>query len=498
MVLRIPSMSAAVLPLLLSAGLTACNDSSIEPPPGRAPVAAAERRNIVLVTIDTLRADHLHCYGYPRATSPNLDRLAAQGVRFEQAIVQWPKTGPSMASLMTSTYGSTSGVMRTTLDQKVPRVYDLLPELLRSAGYQTFGVVANLSLSPKFSFDQGFDHYLVENANTGADHVSALARGLFEHRDPARPLFLWVHYLDPHAPYRPPPKFSEEFVGDEWFESDDRPPVPVDPRVADSTAQERHGNQIGQIPKYAYLPGKERIRDYVAQYDGDIRFLDEHLGRLMLWLGEQGHLERALLVITADHGESLGDHDYFFEHGRFPYDDCARVPLILIHPEWAPARVAAPVALLDVAPTLLELVGIAPGWQFEGRSLVDWLRAGDHGTPPRPVFTQSGYEQEFETSVRDGRYKLIRIGSRRMAELLTGRPYELYDVLADPGETRNLVDERPEVFESLRTMLDAFVEDARARVPPPPDGDAFTPTDEERRLIDALGYADDKRTDDHR
>jgi len=497
------------VPLRLLAAVVAALPACARPDPDSPPIApapapraataaradaaapgAVDRRSIVLVTIDTLRADHLGCYGYPRATSPRIDEVARRALVFERASTQWPTTGPSMASLITSTYGSTSGVMRWTMEQKVPRSYDLLTELLHEAGWQTLGVVANFSLAPKFQFDQGFDRFVVVDG-APADRVSAAARELMDARDPGRPYFLWVHYLDPHAPYKPPPGFAEEFDGDALYAADERPPVPIDPAAEDASAQKTPGASIGRIPAYAYLPGKDRVRDYVVRYDGDVRFLDHELGALLDWLREHADLDQAILVVTSDHGEGLGEQNYYFEHGRFPYENCAHVPLLLVHPAWEPARIAAPVGLIDVAPTLLEAVGLEPGWQFEGSSLLPWLRDGAREPDARPVFTESGFTQAYDVSIRRGRHKLIRIGTRHISRLLTGRPYELYDLVADPGETRNLVDELPDAFESLRAELDAFVETAYARKPPT-DSEAAALSDEERRILIQQGYAHDK------
>ena len=479
--LRFAAALLAASPLLAS-----CSRGEHEDAP-----KSRELWNIVIVTLDALRYDHLHCYGYPRETTPHLDRVAARGLLFEHAVAQWPKTGPSMASMMTSTYGSTNGV-KETFCQKIPRAYDLLAEILHGAGYQNFGVMANLSLSPKMNFDQGFDEgcFVVSTA-VDAKSITAQAKGLFGKRDPSRPFFLWVHYLDPHAPYAPPPGYGEEFGSDPIFVSDRRPKIPVDPRVKDPGAAVVENNEIGFIPAYTYLPGKDELRDYVAKYDGDIRFTDEHVGDLLDWMGAQGALEHTIVVVTSDHGESLGDHNYYFEHGRFPYDDCLRVPLIIVHPGWNPARIAAPVALLDVAPTLLEWTGLAPGWQFEGHSLAKWLSGGAR-EQPRPVFSESGYHKQFEVSVCKGRYKLIRVGTHYMTGLLTGKPYELYDVVADPGETKNLVDVKPDVAEELRDLLDAHAEAAWVRAPPPEDGEAYTPNAHEKEQIDKLGYGKDK------
>ncbi len=453
---------------------------------------ASHPHNLVLITIDTLRADHLSCYGYQRRTTPRFDELAQKGTLFEQAMTQWPKTSPAVASLLTSTYGSTSGVARTTLDKKVPLSYELLPELLHAAGYETLGAVANMSLSPTFHFDQGFDHFEAINRNADATGLGKLARELLARRDRSRPYLLWLHYLDPHAPYLPPARCSKDFVGDALYEADVRPPVPIDPVVRDPHAPKQECNDLGQVPAYAYMPGKNHIRDYVAQYDGDIRYVDEQVGALLDEMRNDGHLDGAIVVLTADHGEALGGHNYFFEHGRFPYDDCLRVPLIVVHPEWQPARVSSPVGLIDLAPTLLEMVGVEPGWQFQGRSRLAWLRAGAPEEQAAPVFSESGYIKAFEVSIHKGRHKLIKLGSRYLAEMLTGAPYELYDVLADPDETKNLVDEQPELFESLRVELDAYARIAYARVPPPPDDEAFRPTAEELEIIRSLGYGNDQ------
>lgn len=451
---------------------------------------------MLLVTIDTLRADHLSCYGYARKTSPCIDALAAQGTLFEQAIVQWPKTGPSMASLLTSTYGSTSGVMRETLKIKVPLHYQLLSELVQDAGWNTLGVVSNISLSDKFQYHQGFDRFVVHAGDAcRGDAVTNRAIELLEGRDAQKNFFLWVHYLDPHAPYVPPRRHIEPFLNDEMWKADTRSPLPLDPRILDPTAPAPAMNDLGMVPSYAYFPArypwvkeKDQLRNYIAAYDGDIRYLDEQFGKLLDFMNGKQLLANTIIVLTSDHGEGLGEHDYYFEHGRFPYDDCARVPLVIVHPDWEPRRVASPVALLDVAPTLLDLLALQNGWQFEGQSLRPWLAAGATSAAARAVFTESGYTKEFDVAVRRGQWKLIKIGSLKTAALLTGKKYELYDLEADPGEMNNLVDQETEIFERLKEELDAFVDEAYAKTPPDPEGVELS--EEERAQMEALGYAD--------
>jgi len=469
------------------------------PPPARR--APPDALNVLLITIDTLRADHLSCYGYARKTSPCIDALAAQAVLFEECLVQWPKTGPSMASLLTSTYGSTNGVMRRTLDIKVPLHYDLLPELMQRAGWNTLGVVSNISLSEKFHFDQGFDRFAVHAGDQcRADAVTTRATDLLAERDTSKPYFLWVHYLDPHAPYVPPRRHIEPFLGDALWQADARPPLPVDPRVADPAAPAPENQDIGMIPAYAHFPArypwvkqsdKDQARNYVAAYDGDVRYVDEHVGKLLDWMMAADLLRTTIIVLAADHGEGLGEHDYWFEHGRFPYDDCVHVPLMVVHPDWKARRVATPVALLDVAPTIAELTGVANGWQFEGKSLAPWLAAGAPEEQARPVFVESGYSERYEFSLRRGKWKLIRVGSPETAKLMKGGKYELYDVVADPGETQNLYDDAAAaaVVDSLTEELEAFVAAAAAKKAP--DAEGATLTEEERAQMKALGYGEE-------
>lgn len=453
--------------------------------------------NVLLITVDTLRADHLSCYGYSRPTSPCIDRLAAQGTLFERCIVQWPKTGPSMASMLSSTYGSTSGVMRETLKVKVPLHYELLPEIVQRSGWNTLGVVSNISLSEKFQYDQGFDRYFVHpGASSRGDAVTDRAIELLEKREPQKNFFLWAHYLDPHAPYIPPKRHIEPFLSDAKWQAGAAPPLRIDPRVADPGAPAPEMNDLGMVPAYAHFPArypwvkeKDQLRNYVAAYDGDIRYVDEQIGKLLDWMNERQLLTNTVIAFTADHGEGLGGHDYYFEHGRFPYDDCAHVPLIVVHPDWQPRRVAAPVALMDLAPTLLDLLGLKNGWQFEGQSLRAWLAAGAPAEAAAPVFTESGYTKEYDVAVRRGKWKLIKIGSQKTAALLTGKKYELYDVEADPGETKNLVDEESEILEQLKEELDAFVDLAYAKTPPDPEGVELSA--EEKAQMEALGYTGD-------
>lgn len=457
------------------------------PPWDVSPVARGY--HVLLITIDTLRADHLHCYGYPRETSRHLDALAARSQRFDQAFVQWPKTGPSIASIMTSTYGSTSGVMRTTGKIPVPRSYDCLAELLARAGYQTRAVVTNGSLSRKLNYDQGFEVYeqVFERDRAHAERMTAAAIELLRTRDPSRPFFQWVHYVDPHMPYHPPREYRERFVGDSLYEADQRGPVPLDPRITGEGKAPEGG--LGAILKGSHLDGLDEVRDYVARYDAEILYLDEHVGTLLAEVEREGLLSSTLVIVTSDHGESLGDHGYYFRHGQLPYDACLRVPWILYHPDLPPRVIRAPVALLDLAPTVVEALHVPPGWQFEGTSLLRHLH--ESSDPTRPVFSEAGYHDAFSLTVRHGDYKLIHVGDPRLAKILRGEPRELYHVASDPGETLHLGADGGRVARGLRRLLDPVVAAAYGKVPPIGDGEAILSDEAERNLVE-LGYVDGK------
>lgn len=410
--------------------------------------------NILLITIDTLRADHLGAYGYTRDTSPNIDRLARGGVLFQRAVAQWPKTSPSFASMLSSTYGHTNGLIRTH-GQRMPDRFFLLAELLKAGGYTTWATVANVNLAKTFNFDQGFDTY-EEVWKEGGDErlrsqlVTRRGLDLLRRASRERPFFLWLHYLDPHARYQPIEPYDEMFVDDAYFDPAWRVPLLDKPR-----------RDIGGIPTRATLGGEDRIGYYTAQYDAEIRSVDEQVGIVLKTLEEQGLAAETLVILTADHGESLGDHNYFFDHGRFPYDDCVRVPLIVRGPGAGESGriVRSPVGLIDLAPTLLDLAGLPSAAEAEGESLRPLLE-GDREDGARRIyaFTESGYSQDYQRSITTERYKLVYVPDPGDQQVMQGRELELYDLHEDPGETKNLIDEQPEVARLLWARLARWME----------------------------------------
>jgi arylsulfatase A-like enzyme len=427
--------------------------------------------NILLITVDTLRADHLSSYGYVRPTSPVIDRLAAEGVRFDQAQVQWPKTTPSFASMFTASYPKDNQIVRTA-GQPVSCKFAMLAEMLRRQGYATAAVVANAAVGSDFYFDQGFDEFIetwkLHESQKGADPnraeaVTNLAIGQLDRlKASGKPYFLWVHYLDPHAPYEPPAPYRDRFQNDEHFDASVRIPLSDKPK-----------QQMFGIGSERMLDGRDELAFYVARYDAEIAYTDEQIGRLLGEMKTRGLLDKTLTAFTADHGESLGDHGYYFDHGRFSFQTCLRVPLILHYPGVFGARVDKEAAeLIHLAPTLLEAAGVklANGGWMQGRTLTPRLRGQEEParsseeakaaeTAPTPglAFAEAGWEtnNKWQKVARDRRFKLIYAQTRPEQRWIGGEGvrFTLFDLANDPGETKNVIDQFPQDAERLKREL---------------------------------------------
>jgi arylsulfatase A-like enzyme len=456
--------------------------------------------NILLITVDTLRADHVSSYGYPRRTTPVLDRLAADGVRFDQTAVQWPKTTPSFASMFTSTYSKDNDIVRK-VGIAVPCRFEMLAKVLKRRGYSTRAVVSNGALASEFNFDQGFDTYvetwkLAARAGADPNHAEAVTRlaiglldGLARDAGARRPWFLWVHYIDPHFPYAPPGRWRDLFQGDRLFDGSVKVPIATD----------RPKMQMGGIGREEVLDGHDDLAFYVARYDAAVAYADSQIGVLLDEMRRRGLLAHTLTAFTSDHGESLGEHGYYFDHGRFGFQTCLRVPLVLHYPGVLAPRVdRQPVELLDLAPTLLEAAGAElPGgaWK-QGHSLTPRLRglpatgrppaaAGAPGAPEVPgepapgalaaqgepgaaagggrqalAFSEAGWETngKWQKAVRDGRFKLLYAQTYHEQRWIGGEgvKFALYDLAADPLETRNVADRFPAERERLKRALWAW------------------------------------------
>lgn len=517
-----PTRSFAV-PLLLAgltlaAGILACNEPHPGPPAVKVEPLPA-KSNILLITVDTLRADHLSAWGYTRQTSPAIDRLAAEGVRFDQAQVQWPKTTPSFASIFTATYPKDNRIVRTA-GQPISCQFLTLPEVLKKQGYATYAVIANAAVGSDFFFNQGFDEYIetwkLPHGADGADPnraeaVTQLAVSLLDRlQKTGKPYFLWVHYLDPHFPYEPPPDARGKFQGDSHF----------DPSVKIQVAADKPRQQMFGIGSEHVLDGHSDLAFYIARYDAEIAYTDAQIGRLLDEMKKRRMLDKTVTAFTADHGESLGDHGYYFDHGRFSFQTCLHVPLVLHYPGVLKPRVdKEPAELIDLAPTLLEVAGVPldHGVWMQGRTLTPRLRgqaeavktpqapegtAADSAAPAGPqadhpglAFSEAGWENnnKWQKVVRDGRFKLIFAQTRPEQRFIGGEGvrFTLFDLVNDPGETVNVVDSHPQEAERLKKQLWRWEKMPPFKVDVDTEGGtcgAREMDEETRKLLKSLGY----------
>jgi arylsulfatase A-like enzyme len=438
--------------------------------------ATASGPNLLVVSIDTLRADHTTPYGYGRDTTPGLSALAAQGTRFAVAYAPTPLTAPSHATLFTGQYPGSHGLLKNGVD--LDARMRTLAEMLGEHGYQTAAVVSSFVLDARFGFDQGFDTYLddfsIEGAtdkvetwknhaveggfDTRADDTTRRAlRWLWVDRDAERPFFLFVHYSDPHNPYVPPASVSSRF--------------PLPPLAAADVDD----------------PAKQTLRKGVHDYDGEVAFVDQEVVRLLEELERLELEDETLVVVTADHGEGLMDHGRWF-HGVDVHEEAVRIPLVVRWPGVVPAgrRGTSPVELVDLAPTLLDLLGIEHGGErFEGRSLAGFLRGEAEPDRDDPVFLhRRRYAPQVVQGTRvSGEQHAVIQGSWKLIDHSQGDD-ELYDLARDPEERDNRIDAEPERAAALRRLLD----DWRSGHAEPRETPALDP--EERRALEALGYVE--------
>jgi choline-sulfatase len=435
-------------------------------------------QRIVLVTIDTLRADHLGVYGYPRDTSPFLDRLASEGVLFERAFAPISTTVPSHAALFTSAYPAELAVLKN--GHRLADSHTTLAERLGARGFTTAAFVSLATHFRPGGLDQGFAHFDVptaRDARSGAQTVQAAGRWLAARPREER-LFLWVHLFDPHWPYRPPAKFHDPFR---------RAPRKVRQDFL-RFLQESHHLDLG------FFGGPRETLRTIDAYDGEVRAADHALEELFASVGASGAVEDTLWIVTSDHGEGLGNH-HFLDHGKNIYNEQLRVPLIVHGARWAerPRRVAEVVELVDVVPTVFALLGgeEAGSEAWRGSSLVPLLAGGD-GFRAKRAFAQRRHfdatDPDDEAWRKSGNYEegdtwaLQDVGFKYLHRTAGGS--ELFDLAADPYETHNLLGQgRREELELRRSLLARLAEQQRS----PGEGPELV-APEEIEALRSLGY----------
>jgi len=407
--------------------------------------------NILLIAVDTLRAQQLGCYGYRYPTSPVIDDLAREGVLFEDMIASAIPTHPSFTTLYTGQHAMTHGVVAHEGEVHLSRKATLLPQILLRQGWTTCAV-DNLA-SARVWFQWGYEFYMdpsqrrslglmvsCEEQNTRA--IEFLRKYSDEQ------FFLFVHYWDPHTPYLPPERYRNLFY--EGDEKSKRNP-------ANRSLERLWRHPLGKAWRETWfrsLGGDITDADYIrALYDAEIRYVDDGIGALLTALDETGRADETLVVLMGDHGECLGEHDIWYDHHGL-YDENLRVPFILRLPGRLPSgkRVSQTVRTMDIAPTILDLAGVPAPQSFEGNSLVPLALGKEEPTIDRVISLECTWQAKWSLRTEDYKYILAR-----SIDFYGSPPEELYDRKADPFETRNIAEDKPEVAATLREELEEWI-----------------------------------------
>jgi len=423
--------------------------------PGHLSAQSTPRLNVILISLDQLRADQLHCLGNPRLTSPNLDRLAERGVRFSHFYSVAPWTAPSYTSLMTSLFPSRHGVTLfwhpdySLVSPDVP----MLAEIFKAQGYHTAAFVNN-GVAGKALTGRGFDEYDQgqpnaqvkditrrggEAYNLAPETARKILPWLDQHR--SEPFFLFVLFLEPHSPYNPPPE-------DDIFKTKAYP---------DQT-NTGYDLKNGHLFRLAMLGDRQAVQRLYGLYDGKIHFVDRYVGQIMDQVKKLGLSDNTLIVLTSDHGEMLYSHpdDFLtFDH-RSLYDPVVHIPLIMAGPGLPKGKLVDDLASnVDTAPTLLNLAGFSPPADAEGQTLLPLIR-GKVKSINQYVYAEEDIMLPLR-SVRTNQYKLI--------ENLWNGKHQLFDLQKDPGEQHDISGHQPAVQADLTRHLHEWMAENHASLP---------------------------------
>ena len=444
--------------------------------------------NIVVITMDTTRADHLGAYGSPLKLTPHVDALAERGVLFTQAYAPMPQTLPAHATLFTGLTPRDHGALENTYT--LNDGYTTLAEICAERGYATGAFIGSLAVDDLTGIDQGFEHFDQPGGDWGegrqghppqrkAKAVTSAALSWIEQSGNDRPFMLWAHYYDPHGDanksFEPPERHLKAISRDEV-----------------------RAQVVAREGRFRDVAGVEALTDYWWAYAAEIRFTDEQVGRLLAGLEDQGLLENTIVVVVGDHGEGLYEHGQK-AHGTHLWEEMMRVPLVLAVPDGAGAgsRLDAPVTLSDLLPTIERMAfGADHGLPRVGEGLDLWSPAVAGGTlPDRPIFLERPHFEEkrllnrargqasneftygYLTAIVQGRQKLIRQPDGSS---------QLYDLDADPGELTDISAEQPERAARLAERLDGWMSAHKVSEP-----GTTEVSDERWEQLKALGYVGD-------
>ena len=423
-----------------------------------------EGRGVVLVSIDTLRRDHMSVYGYPRKTTPGLEAFASEAIVFDDAVSTSSWTLPAHASLFTSTYPSVHGAVN--LNVGLSRSWPNLATLLRERSFTTQAMVTHVYLAAEYGFDEGFDRHQYLPEARAEEVTNRAVRFLSAMGD--RDFFLFVHYYDPHWHYDPPPPYDTEFdpsyegeVSGIWWDFKELDADEVDARD---------------------------LRHIEALYDGEILYTDRHVERLFREMKSLGIFDKSVIVVTSDHGEEFLEHGQW-EHQKTLYEELLRIPLLVKLPNGKESgqRVSEQVSLVDIAPTILEALSVPRPPSFQGRSLFELL-----GVAPTSVGREAWSETEH--TIDDSHKLSLRLGAEGRKAIFSLRDghvdVELFDLARDPNELQAL---RPtatndETREAFEERLELYLRDMAGAREGNRDIPAVELDPEERERLRSLGY----------
>jgi arylsulfatase A-like enzyme len=420
-------------------------------PEARAAEERPGRYNLILISIDTLRSDRLGSYGYDRDTSPRIDAFAKNGALFENAVAESSWTLPSHVTMFSGLYPSTHGVIHPALKPNPQTA--LLAELLRGAGYRTIGLTEGGYVVAQFGFDRGFETF--EDADDGLKVILSRALGRIRDLGDGDRYFLFVHTYDVHCPYTPAKGFAGKFQseGAEFIES-----------------RGRCGN-----PDFNGMSLSDgQVRFLSDRYDDSIREADDALGEFFEQLETSGALANTAVVITSDHGEEFQEHGRI-GHEKTLYREALLIPLIIVAPGIAPTRIAHPTGLVDLAPTVLNLLGIPVPEDMEGKSLVSLLEGGDPTERDGARVSELSWQRPLQSVMTPQLHLILDVGNERVL---------LFSPREDPSEARDISGRHPKEVTELRRVLDRYFKERQPRSAATTDA----VPEELQEQLRALGY----------
>ena len=397
-----------------------------------------DKPNIILITIDALRSDHLSCYGYQRDTSPNIDRLAEEGVVFDNCFATSSGTPFASPGLFTGRYLSfeTKGKLEFLEKALADRV-TTLAEYLKAEGYHTamFSTFKNVYYRAGWGYEQGFDIY--NCSITGSEALTEEIMRFLDNYSGNRPVFIWTHYTDVHAPYSPLQEYLKIFENDKLYKQDDKI-LELRPKELDPHDPFCNQISLGYIPPEVFHQDRYNLNYYIACYDAEIRYTDSCIGKLL-----RNVKDDTLIILTADHAESLGEHNVYFSHGENIYDEVLHIPLIIKDAKFFKGgrRISTIISTVDIVPTILRRIN--PIWyflnrhKFNGKDLTELIKGND--IKRKYIYSYFPLAWSIRDVESNAKYILFNCGIE-----------ELYLL---PDENNNLIDEDTSDITNVKERL---------------------------------------------